>query len=345
MSATGGTGGRRRRGWVRPLLVYEVVIASMAIIALVVVYPERVGLGPSHVGRTPAPGEAGWQRRAPAPIALSEVAVAAAAGRLWVAGGLDQTGAATDRVLVYDPRRDAWADGPRLPHPVHHAAMASDGHRLWLVGGFAGSSFATPTADVLRLDVGATSWTPEPSLSSARAAGAAAWDGVRLVYGAGVRDGGVSDDIFVLEPAGWRLLVELPSPREHLAATSSTPGSVDFLGGRLGGLEGNVATVERVDAAGNVRAMADLPTKRGGVAAFAWPGLGSCVAGGEGVGGTFGQVECVGENGTTTLPGLTVPRHGLGAGVIDGIVYVVLGGREPGLAASDVVESLVLPVR
>ena len=86
----------------------------------------------------------------------------------------------------------------------------------------------------------------------------------------------------------------------------------------------------------------DLPTPRGGVAAFSADALGDCVVGGEGPDGTFGTVECVGAITTTTLPGLTVPRHGLGAAFLYGRAYVVLGGPRPGLTVSAVVEVLDL---
>jgi hypothetical protein len=79
------------------------------------------------------------------------------------------------------------------------------------------------------------------------------------------------------------------------------------------------------------------------VAAFSWPALGTCLVGGEGPNGTFGNVECVGTTRVTTLPGLGVPRHGLGAAVIGGVAYVVLGGPQPGLTSSDVIEALRLP--
>jgi hypothetical protein len=89
--------------------------------------------------------------------------------------------------------------------------------------------------------------------------------------------------------------------------------------------------------------MADVPTPRGGVAAFSWPELGDCLVGGEGPNGTFGDVECLAAATITSLPGLGVPRHGLGAVVIGRRAYVVLGGPQPGLTVSDVIEVLELP--
>ena len=85
-----------------------------------------------------------------------------------------------------------------------------------------------------------------------------------------------------------------------------------------------------------------MTTARGGIAAFSTTDLGDCVVGGEGPEGTFGAVECIGAIHRTTLPGLTVPRHGLGAVVVDGRAYALLGGRQPGLTVSDVVEVLDL---
>jgi hypothetical protein len=45
----------------------------------------------------------------------------------------------------------------------------------------------------------------------------------------------------------------------------------------------------------------------------------------------------------TVLPDLGVARHGVGAAVVGGSAYVVLGGRQPGLFTSDVTERLPLP--
>jgi hypothetical protein len=299
---------------------------------------------PANPGRTAATGESGWVRLAPAPVALTEVAAAAHEDRVWVVGGLDAQGISSPRTLVYDPGTDAWSEGPRLLGGVHHAALVSDGTTLFLLGGYLGDRFDTPTDEVWRLDDGATSWVRDAPLPEPRGAGAAAWDGRdRILFAGGVGPGGVSDVVFASDPAaGWVELARLDVAREHLAATSLGAGSVTFLGGRRGDV-GNLGTVEFVSSEGVVGATEDLPTPRGGVAAFAWPALGDCLVGGEGPNGTFGAVECAGAIETRTLPGLGVPRHGLGAVVIGRRAYVVLGGPEPGLTVSDVIEAFALP--
>jgi hypothetical protein len=363
--STGGSDPRARQ--VRAVVLLAVV-AAIGLLALVIATdPRRTGVvpeqtaptaapgQPSEVGATPGepgatpgdsvatPSEPGWQRGAAAPVALTEVAAAAHQGRIWVAGGLDASGAAVDRVVTYDPTADAWSDGPSLPEPVHHAALVSDGDALFLLGGYAGAGFDRPTDAVWRLGAEG-GWSPDAALPEPRAAGAAAWNGRGgVLYGGGVGPSGVSADVFIHDGEGWRRLAALSEAREHLAAASAGVGSVAFLGGRVGGLDGNLGTVDLVSADGVVGRAEDLPTARGGIAAFSAGVLGDCVVGGEGPDGTFPDVECVGASATTTLPGLSVARHGLGAAVLDGRAYALLGGPRPGLFVSDVVEVLDLP--
>lgn len=294
-------------------------------------------------GQRPSPTGPAWTRGPNAPTALTEVAAAAHLGSIWVAGGLDASGVASNRVFVFNPAEAAWGEGPQLPEAVHHAVLVSDGDAIWLIGGYVGDTFDAPSDAVLRLDEGATTWVEHFPLPEPRAAGAAAWDGTAIVYGGGVEPGSVPSDILAQRDHGWDTIGSLSKGREHLAAASDGAGLTMFLGGRVGGLQGNLATVDLVQD-GDVRSLADLPTPRGGVAAFWWPGVGACLAGGESPAGTNAQVECIGPDGRQTrLNDLAVARHGLGAVVLDRSAWTLLGGPEPGLFVSDVVEMLALP--
>lgn len=260
-----------------------------------------------------------------------------------MAGGLTATGTASDQVFVFDPSAGTWQDGPQLPQPIHHSALVSDGNSLWLIGGYGGNDFGAPTAAVRRLEDGATAWVEHVPLPEPRAAGAAAWDGTAIIYGGGVEPGSVASEILAQRDHGWETIGRLSRPREHLAAASDGAGRTMFLGGRDGGLEGNLAIVDLLDVL-TVRSLGELPTPRGGVAAFWWPGLGGCLVGGESPGGTNPEVECVAPDGRQTrLNDLATPRHGLGAVVLDGTAWVLLGGPKPGLFVGDVTEFLVLP--
>ncbi len=291
----------------------------------------------------PSPSPAlGWSRVADAPMALTEVGAATYRGRIWITGGFDEAGRAVRSVLVFDPATGRWATGPSLPQPLQHAVLVASDTTLWVIGGYVGSDFGRPSASVWGLDPTGRAWLKAPPLPSPRAAGAGAWDGQRLVYGGGVGPSGESADVFALEGAGWVRIGALSIAREHLGATSDGAGRVWFLGGRTGGLDTNVAAVD-LAAGTNVRRIGRLPTARGGGAAFWSPGSGACLAGGEAVTGTIAAVECVEAGGADRrLPGLGIPRHGLGAVVLGDRVYALFGGLVPGIHASNVVEALTL---
>lgn len=282
---------------------------------------------------------AAWERLDDAPFARLEMAVASHDGRIWLAGGLSALGEALSDVDVLDPATGVWETGPALPAGVHHAALVSDGERLLLIGGYLGSTFSEPTELVFVLADGGDAWEPGPALPERRAAGAAAWDGERVVYAGGV-DVGVVGDVFTLEGETWTRLGSMARPREHLGAASDGSGRTWLLGGRVGGLDTNLAGVELVDG-GTIVSLDPLPTPRGGVAAVHLPGIGACLTGGEEPDEALRTVECIADDGTSvTLPDLLEPHHGHGAAVVDGVAYVLLGGPVPALSAGAVVERL-----
>jgi Kelch motif len=289
-------------------------------------------------GETPV--EAAWVELRDAPLARLEMATAAHAGRIWLAGGLSPLGEAVAEVEIFDPATGEWSAGPSLPTGVHHAALVSDGERLVLIGGYIGASFNAPTEIVLTLAEGADAWEAGPSLPDARGAGAAAWDGSRIVYAGGVGPGGVSGDVFALAEGAWEHIGAMPRAREHLAATSDGAGRTWLLGGRVGGLNANLGDVDVVEGA-SISAGDPLPTPRGGVGAFFLPELGACLTGGEAPTEAYDVVECVdGEGAVTSASPMNVRRHGHGAAVVDGVAYVLLGGPVPALSAQESVEAL-----
>jgi non-specific serine/threonine protein kinase len=297
---------------------------------------EEGSAGDSGEGSAPA----GWSRGTDAPLALTEVAAAPFGGSVWAAGGFDEDGTPVATVLVYDPTFDAWEEGPALPEAVHHASLVSTGDALHLVGGYTDASFADLTDAVRTLDPASGEWTDGPPLPEPRAAGAAAWDGERVVYGGGVGPDGLAGDVWALAGGTWTPIGSLSEDREHLAAASDGDGRVWFLGGRTGGFDTNLAAVDLAEG-DQVRRLGDLPTARGGLAGLHLPGAGACALGGEGPDGTFAEVECLDADGAVTeLPPLAVARHGLGAVVVEGIAYAVLGGPEHGLFVSAAVEAL-----
>jgi len=294
---------------------------------------------PASAGEGVAVAE--WRLLDEAPFARLEMAAASHRGRIWLAGGLEPLGNAVADVDIFDPAAGTWSEGPALPVAVHHAALVSDGERLVLIGGYLGSAFNRPTDIVLILSDGDDAWREGVALPEPRAAGAAAWDGSRIVYAGGVH-ADVRAEVYALDGGAWSMIGAMAGPREHLAATSDGNGRTWLLGGRLGGLDGNLATVELLEGE-TITEQAELPTARGGVAAFFAPGIGACLTGGEAPDRAYRVVECIAPDGTVAaLADLVEPHHGHGAAVVEGTAYVLLGGPEPLLTADTTVEAIDL---
>ena len=109
-------------------------------------------------------------------------------GRIWVAGGLTGPMQATAKTEFYDPTVRTWGLGPALPVALNHAMMVNYRGALWVIGGFVsqgGNPTATASARVLKLNKAQSGWIEGPPLQHARAAGAAAVVGDKIVVAGG----------------------------------------------------------------------------------------------------------------------------------------------------------------
>ena len=199
-----------------------------------------------------------WSRGPDAPIALTEVAAAAHDGRVWVAGGLDADGTASDRVLILDPSTGTWSDGPSLPEGVHHAALVSTGDALFLVGGYVDQFPARrPPRSVASTSVPARGPTRRRCPSRAQPARRHGTAPGSSSAGAGPRAGRQTRCSRSI-PSGWHELGRLSTAREHLGAASDGAGRTWFLGGRVAGLGTNLGIVDLVSPDGSQLLRAEL---------------------------------------------------------------------------------------
>jgi N-acetylneuraminic acid mutarotase len=284
---------------------------------------------------------AAWIGGTPLSEPRSEVAAAPLGGRIVVVGGFLASGANSRRVDAYDPVRDAWTRLPDLPVSVDHAAAASVRGRLVVVGGYGADR--QPLRAAFLFDGSGWRTLPPPPEERAAAAATATARGTVWVVG-GRTSGGLATTMLALDvrTLRWRV-ARGPRPREHLAATA-LGGTVYVLGGRLAGLDTNLATVEAYDPRTNRWShLPDLPTPRGGTGAAAVAGRIVSV-GGESPQGTERGVWALRPSTRrwVRLPDLPTPRHGLGVVAVGGRVWVVAGGPEPGLTVSGAVESLAV---
>jgi non-specific serine/threonine protein kinase len=281
----------------------------------------------------------GWQALAPALSKRTEVAAAAAANRIVVAGGYRADGATVSTVEVFDVGSGRWEPGPDLPVPVNHAMSAAVGGRIYVFGGYLSSNRPTDVAFTLDGD----QWRQVASLPQPRAAGTAVALGDTVYVAGGIGANGLAADMLVYDAAAdrWSTAPGPPSRREHLGG-AGFGGIVYTVGGRTGGLSTNLTAFEAYDPRTSAwTRLPDLPTRRGGLAATATC-TGLIVAiGGEGT-DTFAAAEAfeIQSRAWKALPALPTPRHGLGVVAIANKVFTLSGGPKPGLHVADTTEAI-----
>lgn len=270
--------------------------------------------------------------------------VAALEGKVYVVGGFDGAGQPVATVEAYDPATDRWTQKASLPAPLHHVNAAAVGSKLYVVGGLGGSSFAA-SGTTLEYDPSLDRWSPLASMPAGTergASGVAVLDG-RIVVAGGLRGASVADaSMFDPSANAWSPLQPLAVARDHLGA-ATVGGRVYAVTGRAGGVL--KAALEVLDeGSGSWSRRADILTARGGVAAAELSGR-LVVLGGEGNGadpaGIFHQTESYDpaiDAWRSDRP-MATARHGIGAAVLGGRLYVPGGATHEGFGAVAVNES------
>jgi non-specific serine/threonine protein kinase len=273
--------------------------------------------------------------------AVQQVNAAVLDGRIWVAGGLTTSTKGTVLTQVYDPATDAWQAGPSLPEAVDHAMLVTYKNQVVLIGGFVsrgGDSVAS--AQVLFFDDSFGHWVKGPPLRHARAAGAAAVVGDKIVV-VGGRTGQPEQLVRqteVYDGKAWHDGADIPVPGDHLAAASDR----DYLyavGGRKFTAANNTDAVQRYEPATNQwTSLPALPEPLSGAGAAIIDGQ-LLVASGENttptVVPTVQAYDLTAPTATwTPLPSLTQGRHGLAVTAIGNTLYAIAGSTRPGHTTS-----------
>lgn len=307
---------------------------------------------------------ASWTERTPLPYRVQEIYPALHQDRIWVAGGISPDAPegkqdVSDRVVVYDPKADAWSEGPPLPEPRHHGYLVSHDGRLYLFGGFviAGGGRWSASRDVLMLSDDER-WTKLATMPAAQCETVAAAYAGRIHLASGRnptgsknaewRDQGDVDLHQMFDPAtkSWETAPPIATARNS-AASAVVGERWNVIGGRT--VEGgNLAAHEVYDfASGRWEAAQPMPQAQGGLAAAALDGS-IFVFGGEYFDRGRGVYAEIWEYDTEadrwqqagTMP---VPRHGLGAVTVGDGIYVVAGAAAAGAKGTTDRNSLFRP--
>ena len=134
------------------------------------------------------------------PTPVRYAAVAAASGKLIVAGGSLPDGTASAAVYEWAPGAKAVKRIGSLPAPTTHAAAAAIGTRVYVLGG-RGATVDTPTARVVAVDVLTHHITSAGSLTHATSDGTATALGKRILLAGGRTSAGTVASLVVLREA------------------------------------------------------------------------------------------------------------------------------------------------
>ena len=133
------------------------------------------------------------------PQGVRYAAVAAAAGKLVIAGGTTLAGA-SDRVFVFDPATSQVSAIGRLPSATTHAAAAALGGAVYVIGG-RGASTSSQTRTIIAIDPTTSRIARAGQLSSPTSDAAAASVGKAILLAGGRTPQGVTAALIELQVA------------------------------------------------------------------------------------------------------------------------------------------------
>ena len=175
-----------------------------------------------------------WETLSAKPIPVTGASGVSIGGRIYVPGGMLESGMVTDVLEIYNPGQDEWETGASLPLvTTGYAAVALEG-RLYLFGGWDGENFQD---SVLRYDPDSDEWEMLPAMPTPRAFGGAADSSGRIYILGGENAGGSLTVVEEFTPAAeidgsdpWRRLDPMPFSRSRFGLATMA-GIIHIVGG------------------------------------------------------------------------------------------------------------------
>jgi N-acetylneuraminic acid mutarotase len=175
-----------------------------------------------------------WRRLPSSPTPRAAHALAAIDGRLYAAGGANDSGSLRS-LEVYDIRRRRWRRGPSFPGPArNHTTGVASGGRFYVLAGRDAANYAAAE----RYDPRRRRWERLPDLGTPRGGIASVrLPGERIVVfgGESLMPGGTTIrevEVFDPDQRRWRRLPDLRTPRHGLGGAA--------LGRRVFAIQGGV---------------------------------------------------------------------------------------------------------
>ncbi len=159
-------------------------------------------------------------------------------GKIYVAGGMDNSGASLSSVEVYDPASNAWSAAPSMAERRDNPGSAVLGGKLYVFGGRTRNADGTEVngtlASVEMFDPATNTWTSRAPMPTGRRTMATGYLNGRaqLIGGERTPSGGTFSQNEEYDPLTntWRTLQPMLTPR-HGAAGATIDGVVYVAGG------------------------------------------------------------------------------------------------------------------
>ncbi|MGI9567115.1 MAG: Kelch repeat-containing protein [Nitrosopumilus sp.] len=281
-----------------------------------------------------------WESLPMMPTPRTEVVAVAVDEKIFVIGGFDRNGKATDTVEVYDTVNNSWGKVSPMPEKLHHVgAAAASNNEIYVVGGYKNGWIATNSMFIYNTDT--DTWDIGPTMPTARGAlTVQVIDDTLYAVGGANKAVLSTNESFNIIANTWEAKTDMPTAREHLSS-AVVEGKMYVIGGRVMSMTSNLGTNEAYNPQTDKwETLEDMPTARGGLTATAISDT-VFVFGGEQQFGTFNQNEQYIPYQAEWKSQMDMPtaRHGLGSATVNDRIYVIGGGVVPGLSVSGLNES------
>lgn len=278
-----------------------------------------------------------WTPKEPLPLGRLGAVSAVVGGKIWVIGGVGDSGLAVGTVESFDPATGLWQTGCPMTTPRAFASAAEVDGKIYVFGGRAVPGNPPELSVVERFDPAAascaTAWSARSAMPVARSEAAAAVVGGKVYLAGGV---GTPLDLREYDPVldTWALKAAMPSGKTAAAAVAST-GKVYVIGGGIGLSAGSVLVYDPV--ADGWTAGASMP--------FSSSKHVAAILGGK-IYTTGGDMAAIQEydpaaDAWQMRAPLPTNRWYAVAGAVNGVLYVIGGGSSTGI--SDAHEAYVPP--
>lgn len=256
-----------------------------------------------------------------------------------------------------DTNNNKWSTVANSSYEINHFQPVVWNGKIYAIGAFTGPfPNETNVPNVKIFDPATKTWSDGASIPEARrrgSTGAVVYDNKIYIHGGNTNghDGGGVPWFDEYDPATneWKILPDSPNARDHytaavvgnrfVAAGGRNTHYPNFLGNKVSKVD-----VYNFSTGKWETNMDNIPTARAGTATVAHNNEVIVIGGEATAGDAESAVEALNTNTGKwrTMPSLLTTRHGMGAGIIDDVLYVASGNRTVGggkeLSTTEIIE-------